>query len=106
MIALKSQLDSKGKDSRNPEKLRFYIENTQGFTDAAHIGDRYISYIAFDLGNAAGGRNFERVYGRTRLYKPREAVTRAEAAVLLSQFRKGQPIERVLETDAASDRRW
>lgn len=106
MIALKSQLDSKGKDSRNPTQLRRYLQDTQGFNDVAEMSDRYLTYIAFDAGNAAGGRNFERIYGRTRLYKPKASVTRAEAAILLSKFRKGKPIDKVLDTPSREERRW
>ncbi|MBV5260895.1 S-layer homology domain-containing protein [Synechococcus moorigangaii CMS01] len=96
MIALKSQLDSKGNSRRSPEQLRQGLQHTRGFHDVADMDDRYLSYIAFDAGNAAGGRNFERVYGTTRLYQPKAAVTRAEAAILLSKFRKGDPIEDAL----------
>ncbi|BAW96872.1 S-layer domain protein [[Synechococcus] sp. NIES-970] len=98
MIALKSQLDSKGNSRRSPAQLRQYLQHTRGFHDVAEMDDRYLSYIAFDVGNAAGGRNFERLYGTTRLYQPKAAVTRAEAAILVSKFRKGKPIDSVLES--------
>ncbi|MGA1623514.1 MAG: S-layer homology domain-containing protein [Synechocystis sp.] len=98
MISLKSQLDSKGKDSRNPTQLRRYLQDTRGFNDVAEMGDQYLTYIAFDAGNGAGGRNFERLYGDTRVYAPKAAVTREEAAILVSKFRKGQPIDKVLTT--------
>ncbi len=96
MISLKSQLDSKGNSRRSPEQLRHGLQHTRGFHDVAEMDDRYLSYIAFDAGNAAGGRNFERVYGTTRLYRPKASVTRAEAAILLSKFRKGNSIEDAL----------
>lgn len=97
MIVLKSPLDSSGRDSRPPNTLRNFISRTRGFTDADQITEQYLSYIAFDLGNAASGRNFARVYGRTRIYAPQKAVTRAEASVLLSRFRKGGTVEQALQ---------
>ncbi|MEA5534844.1 S-layer homology domain-containing protein [Crocosphaera sp. XPORK-15E] len=97
MIALKSQLDSKGFDRRDADTLLQYISKTKGFTDVEQMSEQYLKYIAFDLGNAAGGRNFERVYGSTRIYGPKRPVTRAEAAILLSKFRKGKSLTEALE---------
>lgn len=98
-IAIKGRLDTtgSGKDSRSPDKLRVFMEKTQGFQDAATMSDEFIPYLAFDFGNAAGGRNFQRVYGTTAIYAPQKPVTKAEAAVLLSEFRKGESIEQVLK---------
>ncbi|UKO95846.1 S-layer homology domain-containing protein [Nostoc sp. UHCC 0870] len=97
MIALKTTLDSTGRDNRSPAALRNFIGKTKGFSDVEQISERYLSHIAFDLGNAASGRNFARVYGTTRIYAPQKAVTRAEAAVLLSRFRKGGTVEQALK---------
>ncbi|GAB4235195.1 MAG: hypothetical protein Kow0049_19560 [Stanieria sp.] len=73
------------------------MKKTKGFQDAAAISDEFIPYLAFDFSNAAGGRNFQRVYGTTTIYAPQKPVTKAEAVVLLSKFRKGESIEQVLE---------
>ncbi|WP_414575154.1 S-layer homology domain-containing protein [Anabaena sp. CCY 9402-a] len=98
MIALKTTLDSTGRDNRSPATLRNFIGKTKGFTDVEEISEKYLSHIAFDLGNAATSRNFTRVYGMTtRIYAPQKAVTRAEAAVLLSRFRKGGTVEQALK---------
>jgi hypothetical protein len=99
MIVLKSPLDitGTGHDRRSSENLRNFIGRTRGISDVNEITEAYLGYIAFDLGNAASGRNFERVYGRTNNYRPQEPVTRAEAAVLLSQFRRGESVEEVLQ---------
>jgi hypothetical protein len=98
-IAIKGRLDTtgSGKDSRSPDKLRIFMEKTKGFQDAATMSDEFVPYLAFDFGNAAGGRNFQRVYGTTAIYAPQKPVTKAEAAVLLSKFRKGESIEQVLK---------
>lgn len=98
-IAIKGRLDTTGtgKDSRSPDKLRIFMEKTKGFQDTTAMSDEFIPYLAFDFGNAAGGRNFQRVYGTTTIYAPQKTVTKAEAAILLSQFRKGEKIERVLK---------
>ncbi|MBE9003558.1 S-layer homology domain-containing protein [Fortiea sp. LEGE XX443] len=99
MIALKSNFDSNPQLRNYPNALRDYrnfIGKTKGFTDEAQISDRYVPFIAFDLGNAASGKNFARVYGRTRIYAPKKAATRAEASVLLSRFRKGGTVEQAL----------
>ncbi len=98
MIALKTTLDSTGRDNRSPATLRNFIGKTKGFTDVEEISERYLSHIALDLGNAASGRNFTRVYGTTtRIYAPQKAVTRAEAVLLLSRFRKGGTVEQALK---------
>ncbi len=100
MIVLKTTLDSNPQARNYPNALRDYrnfIGKTRGFTDVEQISDRYIPYIAFDLGNAASIRNFARVYGRTRIYAPQKAVTRAEAALVLSRFRKGGTVEQALK---------
>lgn len=97
MIALKSPLDSKGSSRRDADSLRQFVTKTMGFADAEEMGDQYLQYIAFDLGNAAGGKNFQRVYGNTRIYAPKRPVTREEAAILVSEFRKGKNITEVLE---------
>ena len=98
-IAIKAPLETTGtgKDSRSSDQLRTFMQNTKGFQDAAAMSDEFIPYLAFDFGNAAGGRNFQRVYGTTTIYAPQKPVTRAEAAVLLSKFHKGKAIEQVLE---------
>ncbi|AFY46671.1 putative S-layer protein [Nostoc sp. PCC 7524] len=100
MIVLKTNFDSNPRLRNYPNALRDYrnfIGKTRGFTDTDQISDRYVPFIAFDLGNAASGRNFARVYGRTRIYAPKKAVTRAEAAVILSRFRKGGTVEQALK---------
>ncbi|MBD2595882.1 S-layer homology domain-containing protein [Nostoc spongiaeforme FACHB-130] len=100
MIVLKTTLESNPKVRNNSSALRNYrnfISNNRGFSDAEQINDRYLPYIAFDLGNAAGIGNFTRVYGRTPIYAPQKAVTRAEAALLLSRFRKGGTVEQALK---------
>lgn len=99
MIVLKTFMDSTARDrgSRKPESLRNYLSRTRGFTDADRISEQYLWYIAFDVGNGASFRNFERVYGRTDLFRPQAPVTRAEAAVLISQFRRGITVERELQ---------
>lgn len=98
MIVLKSPFDSKtsGNSSRSAKSLRAFIQKTKGFRDANQITERYLTHIAFDLGNAASGRNFERVYGMRQRYEPQKAVTRAEAAVVLAQFRKVGTVEQAL----------
>ena len=97
MIALKTSVDSTVRSNRSSATLRDFIGKTKGFTDVEQISERYLAHIAFDLGNAASGRNFVRVYGTTtRIYAPQKAVTRAEAAVLLSRFRKGGTVEQAL----------
>jgi hypothetical protein len=98
-IAIKAPLETTGagKDSRSPDKLRIFMQKTKGFQDAAAMSDEFIPYLAFDFGNAAGGKNFQRVYGTTTIYAPQKPVTKAEAAVILSKFRKGEVIEQVLE---------
>ncbi|WP_009544009.1 S-layer homology domain-containing protein [Crocosphaera subtropica] len=98
MIALKSQLDSSGSDSRNADRLRHFASRTMGYTDVEQMSDQYLKYLVFDAWNAAGSKNFVRVYGQTRIYSPKRPVTRAEAAILLTKFRKGKPIEKVLES--------
>ncbi|MEA5571775.1 S-layer homology domain-containing protein [Calothrix sp. UHCC 0171] len=97
MIALKTTLDSSINSSRSSDALRNFIGKTKGFTDVGQISEKYLPYIAFDLGNAASGRNFARVYGTTRIYAPQKAVTRAEAAILLSRFRRGGTVEQALK---------
>ncbi|BAZ44778.1 S-layer domain protein [Chondrocystis sp. NIES-4102] len=98
-IAIKARFDTtrSGKDSRPADKLRIFMEKTKGFQDAASMSDEFVPYLAFDFGNAAGGRNFQRVYGTTTIYAPQKPVTKAEAAILLSKFRKGKSIEEVLK---------
>jgi hypothetical protein len=101
MITLKTMLDttSMAKDNRPPAQLKNAMNRTRGYRDADEIADEFIGYLIFDDGNAAGGRNFQRVYGRTTLYQPQKPVTRAEAAILLSKFRRGENIERVLQRE-------
>ncbi len=99
MIVLKAPLDTTAAipDRRSPESLRAFIGQTRGFSDVDEISEDYLPHVAFDLGNAASGRNFERVYGRTRIYAPQTPVTRAEAAILLSRFRRGGTLADALE---------
>ncbi|HIK08489.1 MAG TPA: S-layer homology domain-containing protein [Trichormus sp. M33_DOE_039] len=98
MIALKTSIDSTVRSSRSSDTLRNFIGKTKGFTDVEQISERYLPYIAFDLGNAASTINFIRVYGTTtRTYAPQKPVTRAEAAILLSHFRKGGTVEQALK---------
>lgn len=99
MIVLKSLLDSPGtvNSNRSVKSLRSFIQKTKGFTDADQINERYLNRIAFDLGNAASTRNFQRVYGSTRLFAPQKAVTKAEAAVVISEFRKAGTVSEALD---------
>lgn len=99
MIVLKSPVDSRGSgnSSRSAESLRNFIQQTKGFQDADRMSERYLTHIAFDLGNAASGRNFERVYGARSRYEPQKAVSRAEAAVALSQFRRAGTAAQAIE---------
>ncbi|BAZ36985.1 S-layer protein [Calothrix sp. NIES-4101] len=99
MIVLKSPLDSQGSgnSNRSVKSLRSFIQKTKGFTDADQINERYLNHIAFDLGNAASGKNFQRVYGSNRLFAPQKAVTKAEAAVVLSEFRKAGTVSQALD---------
>ena len=99
MIVLKTFVDTTARDngSRSTESLFNYLSRTRGISDADRMSAELLWYIAFDQGNAASARNFERIYGRTHIYGPQEPVTRAEAAVLLSQFRRGITAERELQ---------
>ncbi len=99
MIVMKSSLDSgaSGKSNRSVKSFRNYLAKTRGFTDANEIGDLYLNHISFDLGNAAGGKNFQRVYGSTRLYEPKKVVNKAEAAILISKFRKAGTVSNALK---------
>ncbi|WP_242040290.1 S-layer homology domain-containing protein [Anabaena subtropica] len=98
MIVLKTRLDTNvAPSTRSPNNLRNFIGKTKGFTDANQISERYLLHIAFDLGNGASNFNFARVYGKTRIFAPQKAVTRAEAAIILSRFRKGGTVERSLQ---------
>ncbi|MCG6134298.1 MAG: S-layer homology domain-containing protein [Nostoc sp. LLA-1] len=98
MIVLKTSLDANvAPSSRSPESLRNFIGRTRGFTDANQISERYLLKIAFDLGNGASNFNFAHVYGKTQVFAPQKPVTRAEAAIVLSRFRKGGTVERALQ---------
>jgi hypothetical protein len=98
MIVLKNRLDVPVvRDARSPDALRNFIGKTRGFTDVDQISDRYLPYIAFDLGNGASNFNFARVYGKTTIFAPQKPVTRSEAAIVLSRFRKGGTVERALQ---------
>ncbi|WP_414563657.1 MULTISPECIES: S-layer homology domain-containing protein [unclassified Anabaena] len=98
MIVLKTSLDTNvAPSARSPESLRNFIGRTRGFTDANQISERYLLKIAFDLGNGASNFNFARVYGKTQVFAPQQPVTRAEAAIVLSRFRKGGTVERALQ---------
>jgi hypothetical protein len=98
MIVLKTRLDANiVKSSRSSESLRNFIGKTRGFTDVNQISERYLFYIAFDLGNGASNFNFARVYGKTTIFSPQKAVTRSQAAVVLSRFGKGGTVERALQ---------
>lgn len=98
MIVLKTSLDANvAPSARSPESFRNFIGRTRGFTDAHQISEQYLLKIAFDLGNGASNFNFARVYGKTQVFAPQKPVTRAEAAIVLSRFRKGGTVERALQ---------
>ncbi|MEN9223097.1 MAG: S-layer homology domain-containing protein [Thermostichus sp. BF3_bins_97] len=90
MIALKSRVDSDHRDDRDASSLRRALQNQ--FDDVGQFDDQFLPFIVYDHLNAAGRRNFERLYGTTRSYRPKQAVTRAEAAVLLSRFDRGSRV--------------
>ncbi|MBW4557734.1 MAG: S-layer homology domain-containing protein [Trichormus sp. ATA11-4-KO1] len=98
MIVLKTSLDANvAPSARSPDSLRTFIGRTKGFSDADQISEKYLLHIAFDLGNGASNFNFARVYGKTRIFAPKEPVTRSEAVIVLSRFRRGGTVERALQ---------
>ncbi len=97
MIVLKTSLDSNVRSTAitTPEYLRNALRRR--FNDADQIGEKYRLHILFDAANGASNFNFARVYGKTQIFAPQKPVTRAEAVIVLSRFRKGGTVERKLQ---------
>lgn len=85
MIAIKNRLDSQNTINESVESLRNRLRDRSGFVDADDVDTQFLSFVVTDTGSS-GGRNFQRVYGTTQNYRPKQVVTRAEAAVALTRI--------------------
>lgn len=84
MIAIKSQVDAGHKFPPNPDdKAQTLVDH--GFVDGNQVNKNYVTVILADLYDGGGG-NFQRIWGKTVYLHPTQPVTRAEAALALSEI--------------------
>ena len=84
MIAIKSQVDAGHKFPQNPDdKAQTLVDH--GFVDGSQVNKNYVTVILADLYDGGGG-NFQRIWGKTVYLHPTQPVTRAEAALALSEI--------------------
>ncbi|HLI95655.1 MAG TPA: S-layer homology domain-containing protein [Candidatus Baltobacteraceae bacterium] len=84
MIAIKSQVDAGHKFTPNPEDTTKTLTD-HGFVDGNQVNKNYVTVMLADIYDGGGG-NFERVWGKTVYLHPAQPVTRAEAALTLSEI--------------------
>lgn len=90
MIAIEEPLDQGGAPSIDVMPGNF---GSMGFSDWQSINQRYWGQIYQD--RTYGSNIFARVYGNTKLYRPRDSVSRAEAALALAVIR-GKKIDNLV----------
>lgn len=85
LIAIKTPFDMQGVPVKNKQfATPVYIHRFWRWDDSGKISSKYC--LVFANEHYSTGKNIERVFGNTRLFKPQEPVTRAEAAACIWRF--------------------
>jgi hypothetical protein len=85
MIAIKTPFDMQGIPLKRPEYATpEYVAYFWRFDDSKLVSPKYC--LAFANEHYSTGKNIERTFGNTRIFRPQEPVTRAEAAACIWQF--------------------